>query len=1170
MKFQTPYIFLILFSCFFSLAAQTDKNDMHWKVDSLIVITAPTEKIEFPNHHFPLWETLQITKNSQNLQQELDFKVMNNEYLYFFNSLKNKDTLRLIYKRLPFGFNKTHTYFSETAVEHFPDSLKRMDSLLVKRKLTAFENPLEHIPATLQTRGSIMRGVEIASNRDLTLNSGLNLEMSGKLTEHIEIVAALTDEATPVQPEGNTKTLKEIDKVFVKFNTPYVDGVVGDFNLNYEERAFAKIRRKLQGLSLSGTYEKQNAKVTIAGSRGFFNHLSIIGKEGTQGPYQLTGANGELDIIVLAGTEYVWLNGKKLTRGASNDYIIEYGNGQITFTHNQLITSESRIEVDYEYYPANQKYSRNVYGLSTSNRLWDGKLKLNTIYYQEADDPTQLLEQDENLSETEKNIIKAAGDNPLKAVTDNQSYVGDSLGSYLKKDTVITEKAYEIYQYAGKNKGDYIVRFSFVGKQKGDYQRDRIGTYRFVGINKGDYMPIKLLPLPAKHQMMDIDIAWNPSKNIEIKSEYAFSTLDKNTISQLDDQNNQGNALKLSAKINAQELKLGGYQLGNIGFKVDGKYVEKNFNSTDRIVLPDDLRNWNMANEDLNDRYEKSYNAYLTYLPYPSFNFNFEIGNLKKQILNSNRMKTGIHFNHLNWFSSRIDYEDINSNRLDNISRWRRFNADMERAVYLFKPRFFYKAEERRVDNKISLNGFRFDEYGVKVALLNWKYLAGDVRYQSRKDFVFDANRELSPQALSRTGELKLELKNVSDSQLSLHFIQREKDYDSKFENIKIDSLKQIYVDILQQDTSFQDRSTTLAEINASHSRWKNALNLSLKYRISTENTALKEKIYLDVGEGNGNYRYDEPLSQYVPDADGNFVLYILPSGQFEPVTNLQSSFRVKWDPYVYWKRQKTGAANWLKHIGTETHLHIEEETKEDDIRSVYLLNVSKFQGRKTLRGVIRLKEDLYIAKRNRALSFRVRYRYQRSLLNQYLDAIDNQTAKTKEIGLQIRWRPALSWRSETELKWKNHFRENKASISRNRDIVGYYAQERLSYRLKNGWESSIETDYALEENDIAAYPIRLWYLTGKFKLGYSLPGKGRISSEYQYQTVHTLKNPLQLTVPYEMANGKREGVSQNWQIRAEYTLMKNIVFSVFYSGRDDADFSRIIHNGQAEIRAFF
>jgi hypothetical protein len=191
-------------------------------------------------------------------------------------------------------------------------------------------------------------------------------------------------------------------------------------------------------------------------------------------------------------------------------------------------------------------------------------------------------------------------------------------------------------------------------------------------------------------------------------------------------------------------------------------------------------------------------------------------------------------------------------------------------------------------------------------------------------------------------------------------------------------------------------------------------------------------------------------------------------------------------------------------------------------------------------------------------------------LLNQYLDAIDNQTAKTKEIGLQIRWRPALSWRSETELKWKNHFRENEASISRNRDIVGYYAQERLSYRLKSGWESSIETDYALEENDIAAYPIRLWYLTGKFKLGYSLPGKGRISSEYQYQTVHTLKNPLQLTVPYEMANGKREGVSQNWQIRAEYTLMKNIVFSVFYSGRDDADFSRIIHNGQAEIRAFF
>jgi hypothetical protein len=76
------------------------------------------------------------------------------------------------------------------------------------------ENPFADVQSTLQTSGSIMRGVQIGTNRDFSLNSGLNVELSGKLTEDVEIVAALTDEATPIQPEGNTQTLNEIDKVF--------------------------------------------------------------------------------------------------------------------------------------------------------------------------------------------------------------------------------------------------------------------------------------------------------------------------------------------------------------------------------------------------------------------------------------------------------------------------------------------------------------------------------------------------------------------------------------------------------------------------------------------------------------------------------------------------------------------------------------------------------------------------------------------------------------------------------------------------------------------------------------------------------------------------------------------------------------------------------------------
>ena len=49
-------------------------------------------------------------------------------------------------------------------------------------------------------------------------------------------------------------------------------------------------------------------------SKGKYTTQSFNGDEGNQGPYKLRGRNGENYIVVLSGTEKLFLNGVKLER----------------------------------------------------------------------------------------------------------------------------------------------------------------------------------------------------------------------------------------------------------------------------------------------------------------------------------------------------------------------------------------------------------------------------------------------------------------------------------------------------------------------------------------------------------------------------------------------------------------------------------------------------------------------------------------------------------------------------------------------------------------------------------------------------------------------------------------------------------------------------------------
>ncbi|HQK11748.1 MAG TPA: hypothetical protein PLV30_06985, partial [Candidatus Marinimicrobia bacterium] len=197
--------------------------------------------------------------------------------------------------------------------------------------------------------GTLYRGVTLGSQSGMSLQSGLNLELQGKIAEDISIVGTITDQNIPIEPEGNTQTLDEIDKVFITVALPHERLTFGDYEMVYSSGSLGNYNRKLQGVYLESERPPMRNVMTGAVTKGQYYHNYFLGEESNQGPYQLIGRNGETDIIVLAGTEKVWLDGRLLTRGESNDYIIDYSTAEITFMTRQIITAESRISVDFQY-----------------------------------------------------------------------------------------------------------------------------------------------------------------------------------------------------------------------------------------------------------------------------------------------------------------------------------------------------------------------------------------------------------------------------------------------------------------------------------------------------------------------------------------------------------------------------------------------------------------------------------------------------------------------------------------------------------------------------------------------------------------------------------------------------------------------------------------------------
>ena len=355
--------------------------------------------------------------------------------------------LKITYRTLPFAIKEVYKrdlYGEQNANSNKPSAIssQQEDSDLLGN-LSADglqQSPIDDSQTSqLEVSGSQTFGISAGSGRDITPNQELRVNVEGNVSENISILALLSDQDLPIQPEGTTENIQDIDQKLVRITHPNMRGTLGDFEGSLGASEFIFFPRALEGVQVEGDFKWGKFHlIPSAIPKGQSTSLVLRGEEG-RSEYRLT-VDGQY-VIVKAGSEIVWLNGERMRRGENNDYVIrEYGDPIVEFNSKHLITSNDTIRIDFEYIPEERAYQQNLYGLSSVFTLPGERISLGASYAVEADlnQPEQALIQlrDTDLEALRQNILDPEEDGSLLTAPQRHTVWG------IESRVNITEKAW--------------------------------------------------------------------------------------------------------------------------------------------------------------------------------------------------------------------------------------------------------------------------------------------------------------------------------------------------------------------------------------------------------------------------------------------------------------------------------------------------------------------------------------------------------------------------------------------------------------------------------------------------------------------------------------------------------------------------------------------------------
>lgn len=999
---------------------------------------------------------------------------------------------------------------------------------------------------TIQRSGSLTRGITFGSNRDASLESGLRLDLAGNITDDVEILATLTDQSTPIQPDGSTQTLREFDQVFIRLRSSHGQLQLGDVDVVFDKSRFARVNRRLQGADIIAHTRIGDQRATASVARGVFHSQFVSGIDGVQGPYRLAGSSGETFIIVLAGTENVYLDGRRLARGEENDYVIDYGLGEITFTNRYFINSKSRISIDFQY--ISEQYTRSLVATESQvSDLLNGRLDLRASVIREADgdNPNAQL----YLSPSEIEILRRAGDDPTNAVVSGvepyPTTETDQRVRYVRRDTLIDGRTVVFYNAdQSTSERGYTIRFSRIGDGGGPYARSGSSlngfVYRWVGNGKGDYDTLRTLTAPIQKMVASLDMAYRVNDNHRIYGEVAGSRFDRNRFSPISDFENKGAAwiLGMAGGGNNQRVK---------GFRYDVQHtsLSTHFAFFDRPREVEFDRKWNIEDTKQFKERQSSLNGNWRASPYTDMNITG--GLLRRDRVQSDRIQTTIKSEEPGLVNFTYLWSYVRSR--DSLSSvyggWQRHNADFGKPISIrsvvITPHLRLEHENRDQhdleSDSLSPLSLRFSDFNPFISFrdisqrwglrLSGSYrtdylpLEGQMRNESNSltrsvGWIYDAGRRFS-----------------TEQEIGL----RDVEYTDRFKSAQG----------REDNTSVQIRSVIR------YALWGRFLDGQWNYDLRSERRAKLQERYFEVGPEYGSYIWEDinrdgiqDIDEFFPEripGEGTFVLQFVPGDEFIPVTSLETGLRHTFR-FGEWTKEKH-KNSWVKRLELTSRLLV-RESSSDRLDNIYKMQLSTFQGSFTQQGSISSISELRLSQAEHRVGLRAIHDFSTSA-NRMVQGLDTQDRSNLK-GI-AQFRVSDVWSIESIVQ--TGFQRNKSEVfaSRGFDIRSTEVKPVLFVHVTRRFTGSITTAYINREDRLPVdrVMLRAWLVDLDGTLYHGKGARTRISLG---RRVNNLTGVSSSYGQFELTDGGAAGVVWSSSLQSDYRISDFIRATLNYDIR--------------------